>query len=340
MSSETKTLPLITMIVGIYNGEKYLSECLDSIICQDYTNIEIILVDDGSTDLSGKIADEYASKDIRIKVIHQENSGVSVARNCAIEIATGEYICIVDQDDIISQNYVSYFYNLIDKYDAQIALTPMVDKFFGKPDTSLKFKDQNVVWSGEKTAEQMLYHKIVIAPWNKMISTKLIHDNHVRFNPNFFGGEGFAFSVESYQYAQRIVVGSQIVYHYRVGDPESGASKFRESTIHSSINAQQYIKDTFVHITPELMKAWKFSNWHTHCDCLNIMVGCGVTKQYGGLYKLLKRVCQREALCVLDAPISLQQKLRGILFKISPYMAAKIINHFRIRKFERISTNA
>lgn len=132
------------------------------------------------------------------------------------------------------------------------------------------------MWSGEQTAIEMLYHKIIIAPWNKMISRKLLDNNHVRFNPDFFGGEGFAFSVQSYQYAERIAVGHQLVYHYRVGDPESGASKFRESTIHSSINAQQYIKDTFVHETPELLKAWKFSNWHTYCDCLNIMVGCGV----------------------------------------------------------------
>ena len=136
-------------------------------------------------------------------------------------------------------------------------------------------------------------------------------------------------------YAERIAVGHKLVYHYRVGDPESGASKFRESTIHSSINAQQYIKDTFVHETPELLKAWKFSNWHTYCDCLNIMVGCGVAKQYKDLYKELEQVCKSEATCAFSAPISAQQKLRGILFKIDPYMAAKIINHFRIRKFEK-----
>lgn len=191
------------------------------------------------------------------------------------------------------------------------------------------------MWSGEQTAIEMLYHKIIIAPWNKMISRKLLDNNHVRFNPDFFGGEGFAFSVQSYQYAERIAVGHKLVYHYRVGDPESGASKFRESTIHSSINAQQYIKDTFVHETSELLKAWKFSKRHTYCDCLNIMVGCGVAKQYKDLYKELEQVCKSEATCAFSAPISAQQKLRGILFKIDPYMAAKIINHFRIRKFEK-----
>lgn len=331
----SKNKPLITMIVGIYNGEKYVAECIESIINQDYTNLEIILIDDGTKDSSGKIADEFAKTDERIIVIHQENAGVSASRNRALDLAKGEYVCIIDQDDIISPNYVSYFYDLIIQNNAQIALTPTADKFFEKPIFEMKSQDEVKVWTGERTAIEMLYHKIIIAPWNKMISRKLLNDNHVRFNPDFFGGEGFAFSVQSYQYADTIAVGSQLVYHYRVGDPESGASKFRESTIQSSIDAQKYIKDTFVNESAELNKAWNFSNWHTHCDCLNIMVGCGVTNEYRELYENLKKVCQSKAQCALTAPISLQQKLRGVLFKVSPYIAAKIINRFRIRKFAK-----
>lgn len=328
--------PLITIIVSVYNGEKYLDQCLNSIINQDYSNLEIILVNDGSTDSSYNIIEQYLNKDARIKAINQENAGVSTSRNRALDSAMGEYICIIDQDDVISSNYVSYFYELIEKNNAQIALTPTAEKFFGKPNFQPIKDDKVVVWSGEKVSEEMLYHKIIIAPWNKMISKKLLNENNVRFNPNFFGGEGFAFSVESYQYAKRIAIGTQHVYHYRVGDPQSGASKFRKSMIQSSIDAQKYIRNTFVNTTPELLKAWKFSNWHTYCDCLNVMVGCGATKEFPQLYKKLKIVCQREALCALKAPISAQQKLRGILFKISPYMAAKIINHFRTRKFEKI----
>ena len=190
------------------------------------------------------------------------------------------------------------------------------------------------IWSGEQATIEMLYHKVIIAPWNKMISKKLLDENHVRFNPNFFGGEGFAFSIEAYQYANRIAKGEKKVYHYRVGDPESGASKFRESSVESSINAQQYIRNVLVKETPELLKAWKFSNWHTYCDCLNMLVGCEATREYSKLYKTLKTKCRKDALCALTAPVSVQQRLRGILFAVSPYMASKIINRFRIRKFK------
>lgn len=330
--------PTVSMIVGMYKGEKYIKACIDSIINQDYKNLEIILIDDGSPDHCGKIADGYASKDSRIQVIHQKNAGVSASRNIGLEKATGEYICIIDQDDCISLNYVSYFYKLIQDNDAQIALVPTADKFFGEPKEDNR-EDHVQVWTGEQAAIEMLYHKIIIGPWNKMISRELLVKNGVKFNPAFFGGEGFAFSVQAYQYAERVAVGQRNIYHYRVGDPESGASKFRLSSVESSVKAQQFIKDTFVKTTPELLIAWKFSNWHTHCDCLNMMVGCDVVREFADEYKKIEKVCRKDALCALKAPISAQQKLRGILFKISPYMAARIINHFRIRKFKNNSDN-
>ena len=332
----SKETVLISIIIGMYKGEKYIKECIDSVINQDYSNLEIILVDDGSPDDCGKIADTYAQRDNRIIVVHQKNVGVSATRNRALDMAKGVYICIIDQDDVLSPDYVSYFYNLIVSNNAQIALTPTAEKFFGSPTFQTESKDNVEVWSGEKTAIEMLYHKIIIAPWNKMISKRLLDDNNVRFNPDFFGGEGFAFSVEAYQYAEKIAVGQRKVYHYRVGDPESGASKFRVSSIESSINAQKYIKDSFVKTTPALLKAWEFSNWHTYCDCLNMIVGCEATKEYPEIYNKLKKKCQKDAFLALDAPVSAQQRLRGLLFKINPYMAARIINHFRVRKFETV----
>ncbi|MBQ3474267.1 glycosyltransferase family 2 protein [Candidatus Saccharibacteria bacterium] len=98
--------PKISVIVPIYNTEKYLSNCLDSILNQTYKNLEIILIDDGSTDNSGKIADNYAKKDQRIKVIHQKNAGQSSARNSGIKKATGEYLSFIDSDDEIKPNFM------------------------------------------------------------------------------------------------------------------------------------------------------------------------------------------------------------------------------------------
>lgn len=95
---------MLTIIVPIYNTENYLSECIDSILNQSYKDIELILINDGSTDNSSSICDEYSSKDKRIKVIHIENRGVSYARNTGLSIAKGEYITFVDSDDFVSND--------------------------------------------------------------------------------------------------------------------------------------------------------------------------------------------------------------------------------------------
>lgn len=331
--------PLITIIVGIYNGQKFLADCIESIMNQDYTNIEMILVDDGSTDNSAKIIDEFASKDTRIIPIHQRNAGVSASRNNALAIAKGEYICIMDQDDILASDYVSYFYGLVEKSGAEIALTPNADKFFEKvhPDSEhVRNNDQIRVISGEEAAIEMLYHKYVISPWNKMISRKLIDDNHLKFNTKYFNGEGFAFSIESFLCASKVAVGRRQVYHYRVGDPNTGASVFKLQYIHSSIDAQQYIKNTFKTPSSELMKAWQFSNWHTYCDAFNVFVGCGARNKDVELYNSIRKYCKENANCAFGAPISMQQKFRGLLFKLSPVFAARFINRFRVRNFKKV----
>ena len=98
--------PLVSIIVPIYNAEKYIHECIDSLLAQTYTNIEVILVDDGSIDNCGKICDDYASKDKRVKVIHQKNGGVSVARQTGILHATGEYSIHADPDDWVEPNMI------------------------------------------------------------------------------------------------------------------------------------------------------------------------------------------------------------------------------------------
>ena len=110
--------PLITVIVPVYNVEKYLRRCLDSIIRQTYQNLEILCIDDGSIDNSGEICEQYAARDARIKVIHQENQGLSTARNRGLDTATGEYIAFVDSDDYIAADVLEQLYQSAVSSDA------------------------------------------------------------------------------------------------------------------------------------------------------------------------------------------------------------------------------
>lgn len=115
----------ISIIIPIYNVEKYLTVCIDSLMNQGDLRMEIILVNDGSTDLSGEIADEYAKKEERIKVIHQENGGASAARNVGLDIATGKYIAFLDSDDWIKDESLSLLYDEAVKYHADVVMGNM-----------------------------------------------------------------------------------------------------------------------------------------------------------------------------------------------------------------------
>ena len=123
MNINRKENPVLSFIVPIYGVERYIRRCVQSIMQQNYRNIEIILVDDGSPDSCGKIIDELSLTDDRITVIHQDNSGVSVARNQGLLIATGEYVLFVDGDDYIEKDYAEYFIGLINTNDVDMGIS-------------------------------------------------------------------------------------------------------------------------------------------------------------------------------------------------------------------------
>lgn len=129
---------LVSVIVPAYNAEKYLGFCLDTVIAQTHKNLEIIVVDDGSTDNTGKICDEYANKDSRIKVIHQENKGLSSARNAALDIMTGEYIAFIDSDDFIEPQAIELLLFDCIEYNSEIIIYDSIDV------SEMKFVDHTI----------------------------------------------------------------------------------------------------------------------------------------------------------------------------------------------------
>lgn len=335
---ETKTNknkePLITVIIPVYNGEKYIDKCINSVLNQQYQNIELILINDGSDDGSKEILDNWSKKNEKIKVIHQENSGVSVARNKGIEVANGSFVTFVDVDDYIANDFISYYYNLIKEHDAEIALTPKPQKFNDNSECIVENVEDNIqIWNGEKTACEMLYYNIAIGPWNKLISKKLIDRYNIRFNPKLSYGEGFNFSVDCFQRAKKVVVGRKKVYYYRVDNPNSAMTRFKLKLVTGSIEAQKCIRKNLVKETKELINACKYANWHTYCDCLNTMIGCKVINQNKELYKEIKQVCRKDSNCALKSPVPNADKIKGLLYGINPYWAAKLINKLRKRKF-------
>lgn len=166
---ENKT-PLISVIVPCYKVEQWLPACLDSLLAQTYPNMEFICVDDGSPDRSGAILDDYAKKDSRIKVIHQANGGLSAARNAGLDIAAGEYIGFVDSDDSVEPEMYRTLYDLLRRYDADIAdCAAVLDTDTGKEDQA----GIAVYRGGEAVFAGVLLDKIATPVWSKLYKKDL-----------------------------------------------------------------------------------------------------------------------------------------------------------------------
>lgn len=175
--------PLVSIIIPVYNVERYLRRCLDSILLQTYYNLEIILVDDGSTDSSGEICDEYAEKDSRISVIHKENGGLSDARNAGIEAASADYIAFIDSDDYVEKQYVQRLAGILLKNNADIAICgyycgkrekfPEIKRYHRKIqcfDSKVMLKN----WHGK-------YKHVETAAWNKLYKKVLFVENNIYY---------------------------------------------------------------------------------------------------------------------------------------------------------------
>lgn len=172
--------PEISIIVPIYNVEKYLNKCIESILNQTFYKFELILVDDGSSDKCGDICDEYAKKDNRIKVIHKKNGGLSSARNAGLDIAKGQYIGFIDSDDYINRNMFEILYENIVKYEADISICNFEYIYEDGSMSKNKelYSDEIYILNNIESLDKLYNEDGVVftVAWNKLYSRKLFHE--------------------------------------------------------------------------------------------------------------------------------------------------------------------
>lgn len=226
----------VSVIVAVYNSEKFLDKLIQSILEQTYQNIEVILVDDGSPDNSGKICDNYSIKDSRIKVIHKTNDGACEARNCGLREATGDYISIIDGDDWLEKDYVEYLLKMAVSTKSDMAMT---DKIFTTRDRIQTQVDHQEVWTAERAAASIIYPFVPIGPWNKLYSAKLLKNNNITFSVPW-SGEGLFFSFMAAQYSNQVAIGHKKIYNYRLNNVGSGLTHYN---VQMGINALANIKN-------------------------------------------------------------------------------------------------
>lgn len=202
-------IPKVTVIVPIYNVEPYLPRCLDSLCRQTLQEIEIILVDDGSTDASGRIAEDYARRDDRFRVVHQENRGLSAARNRGIELAQAPYLMFVDSDDWVEPDYCRIPYGCATEHDVDMVMFRCWREGFPKGGKQTDPLPEGAC--SREEAMRLMYHGAGVAVWNKLYRKTLFET--VRF-PEGYVYEDHGTTHRLVQASDRVWVSNSLLYHY------------------------------------------------------------------------------------------------------------------------------
>lgn len=312
----------VSMIIPVYQVEKYLRQCLDSVLVQTHKDLEIILVDDGSKDTSGAICDEYAAKDNRICVIHKKNEGVSTARNVGMAAATGEWICFADSDDLLREDYVEYLLKMVIKNNVEVAVTTSFFTTFGGLQTA---NDSVQVVSGEDAAASILYYHIPIGCYCKMFKRDFLVSNKVQFLPDVYIGEGFNFNVQAFSMASKVAIGRRKVYCYRRDNASSAMTSFKLAKAEMAIKAIQIIRDNLHIRSKKLLDACDFADWHTQGDMYNWMVLAKVAKDYPVLYDQCFKKVRSYAIKAFFSPVNKKERFRAAVQTVHPRLLALLL---------------
>lgn len=209
----------VSVIVPVYNVEKYLRKCVESIKNQTYQNLEIILVDDGSTDNSGALCDELSLTDKRITVLHKENGGLSDARNAGMDISSGDCIGFVDSDDYVDEDFIEILVNNLEKYDADASCCRYTDVWEGGKAEPVGNDNSILIFEGVEALKEYLYGK-TLDPfvWNKLFKAELLgnqqySNNHFRFIKGILG-EDNPFCIELFKRTNKVVLVGKSKYNY------------------------------------------------------------------------------------------------------------------------------
>lgn len=243
----------ISVILTVYNGEKVLARCLDSIISQTYKNLEIIVVNDGSTDGTQAIIESYIQKDCRVLGIYQENAGVSAARNLGISKSSSDLITFIDDDDWLEKDMIEFLYNNLLSNDADISICSFYKDYSNNQETEFKTKNFRI-YNRIEALEHILYDdEIKSYPWAKLYKKALFRDLQFPVGRIY---EDYAFTYLVLNNAQKVVKSNTPKYHYVQYDDSLSNAKTPKKEYHLLLGA--FERYDFATRNPEIISDWKY----------------------------------------------------------------------------------
>lgn len=322
---------LVSVIIPFYNVEKYIAECIESILNQSYSNIEIIMVDDGSLDNSSVIAKEYARKDCRVRLIEKPNGGVASARNCGMREAKGEFLTFVDSDDWVAVDYVSHLMELQKRNNADMCMTTHF--FVQKKDVQESQTNIKTI-TNEEAAVLLLSPQMVVGSYNKLYRKLWLVQNDIWQNELLYSGEGLHFIVTAAQYANKVTISNRRIYYYRRNVSESATTKFNINMFINNelsldlLKSNQILNSRYINTMIDLFRE------HLMISAMMAVITCSTPKEYTEEYNIWKEKTYLLGKSLLiDRNVPLKSKIRIIGANTCPYLWARITKHKRNKIF-------
>lgn len=319
MHNAASDRPLVSVIVPVYRVEEYIERCVQSIMDQDYPRLEIILVDDGSPDNCGRLIDEMADWDSRIRVIHKENRGVSSARNQGLSVAAGDYIAFVDGDDYLSEDCISYFVELAESSGCDMAISRNNFTSFEKNQVAA---DNRSIVSPEYVMEALYLGRINVAVWNKLYRHDFIRAHALRFQEDIWYGEGMLFNIECLQFLDRVALGERKVYH-QVLNQNSAMRKFSLESNYCGLRSLEIQKQKWIRKNEGIEKAFIHHKRQFADSILSGLVRENLVDQHKEEYRRCIKTLRSDVLVPLCVDIPLKRKLYFLVAAVCPVFLAK-----------------
>lgn len=306
---------LISVIIPVYNVENYLRECLNSVIGQTYCNLDIILVDDGSTDMSGNICDEYGAKFGNIKVIHKENKGLSSARNVGLKFAKGRYVCFVDSDDYLATDAIELLYTTIGSCGISTCKS-----FNSEKKATVGFNSEIKVYSSEEFIKRILTEEQDTSAWGKLFEVSLFDD--IEF-PEGKIYEDYATILKLADKVQSVACSGARKYYYRYNPESITKSKFSKKKMdyfEISDDIKKYISEKHSGLT-------KYVKNRETRYAISFFKECAKTNYWDDAdIKVLIDKTRENLIEYLFSKYKITSKLYGICIAVFPKIAYKIFN--------------
>lgn len=354
----------ISIIVPVFNAENYISNCIESLLNQTYKDIEILLINDGSTDKSLQICEIYAKRDERIRLHSINNSGVSTARNLGISLSTGEYITFVDSDDWAESNMLEFaitkiketksdivIWSCFKNYsnnELKISMIPGGDKTFFEDKDILFLKSIHAMFGEKRVGDSVSTGSV----WCKLYQRELIINNKIYFNPDLIRAQDTIFSIQAFQHANKISYFDEKLYHYRINNSSttSGTRFIANSTVPFNallkefqlfLNKNHKYKDerfrsAFYARSVQVLK------WHLEHNYFHENYSHGLKNRRRDIIKLIQSEPYKEAISKVNVSIlPKKEKVMAIFFRYKLILAFYVLfklngrlESLRKRKFD------